>query len=560
GIVVDGSTFQTQRVHSGAVKSMPVPMSTPTLNSKHQCNVCLKCFKSNAHLTSHMRSHTGERPYACEVCPKRFNYKSNLYDHMKTHTGEKPYSCDICTQKFATSSNLKKHKRTHTGERPYACDICPLKFISSSNLKIHKRTHTGEKPYSCDICPMKFATRYRLITHMRTHTGEKPYSCDICPLKFATSSNLKKHKRSHTGEKPYACEVCPLKFATNSNLYEHMRTHTREKPYSCDICPLKFSAHYRLIIHMRTHTGERPYACDICPLKFATSSTLIIHKRTHTGEKPYSCDICPMKFATNSHLKKHERTHIDDNQSEQNENLQPSSSSRINFACDIKHISGYIDCDDIDQSLLEKIDLEKDSGALRALSWSFKQVYSHGIKALNKYNVSPCKRPESILEYGIPKTYVLSVNKSLDELKHVGGTKTDMPQRLIDRLSEWRQRAEDCSYTEHQMYELLKANQPKNLTAKVMPFECAARLGKEKKKAIVETLEHCVFEFSFAYIPELLQNYQKQNKIAFTEIPNIIDRLCAGFVILAQFHARNENSNTTHVTTRQHWIHNHPSN
>ncbi|XP_050686830.1 longitudinals lacking protein, isoforms H/M/V-like isoform X21 [Eriocheir sinensis] len=79
----------------------------------HQCAYCSYSTKKKTHLVTHMRLHTGERPFACSHCPFSTVTKERLKRHIRIHTGEKPYSCPHCPYRSAEVGNLRIHMKTH---------------------------------------------------------------------------------------------------------------------------------------------------------------------------------------------------------------------------------------------------------------------------------------------------------------------------------------------------------------------------------------------------------------------------------------------------------------
>lgn len=140
------------------------------------------------------------------------------------------HTCDYCGYTSNHKSTMTKHIRTHTGEKPFACDQCEYRAAIKSHLARHMRVHTGEKPFACHHCTFRASNKSSLTKHLRTHSDDRPYVCNICGYRSAKETLLAQHYRKHTGHsvraaKEFLCKYCGFCAASNESLAEHVKEH-----------------------------------------------------------------------------------------------------------------------------------------------------------------------------------------------------------------------------------------------------------------------------------------------------------------------------------------------
>lgn len=249
----------------------------------HPCELCEKTFTLKHILESHMKLHTGEKPFTCELCLETFVTKLRLGRHLKIHISRKSHVCTTCGKTFSHPGNLKNHIVIHKGGKPFQCTMCEAAFCRKRNLGNHMKVHSGEETQvigntsDTTVPPTESPAK-----QLKTSSGAELYTCSLCWKTFIRKGDFKRHVDIHTGYRPHKCITCDKTFTLKGNLKTHMRIHR----------------HGEIIVN--SSEGELPkikkIALNFSDRDLSRAQKMKKYKYNLSGEKPFACTQCYKTF------------------------------------------------------------------------------------------------------------------------------------------------------------------------------------------------------------------------------------------------------------------------
>lgn len=194
------------------------------ITEKYPCSICAKVFHLKASLKKHEKTHLDLPRQPCHLCTLTFATEVTLKDHINcVHLKIIRFTCKFCDKGFYNNTGYESHMRTHTGEKPFKCDLCDQAFSVKTNWKDHMLFHSGDESFKCTECDRVFRSRLSVASHcLHFHGVVKDRKSSKVTIAPPTVVDEKKDPNAETFE----CSYCRRILASAEHLEAHQNSHT----------------------------------------------------------------------------------------------------------------------------------------------------------------------------------------------------------------------------------------------------------------------------------------------------------------------------------------------
>ena len=309
----------------------------------------------------------------CLICKHRADTLDQAISHLRSHTGDKPFHCCFCGYKTAHELAIRNHYQLQhqhqafdlkqesdvsspTGLTPEGTEkdvtlpewpsfFAKRRFIDF-DFQVSEKERRAVSMFiqsgssKCDVCNIKLHDRFSVTNHVRKHNNEKPYRCLHCNERFDAANQMANHLQydhPHLNAPPPPPLVpiqqgisrvpCPNPVAIQQGeivspnavivkteprspgraSVDSAPSHVEDDPMQLEpVWPRHFAVRRNIDFTFTMSVFERAalrkffltgvYLCDTCNAQCKTRIDITAHVRRHNQEKPYKCLHCHATF------------------------------------------------------------------------------------------------------------------------------------------------------------------------------------------------------------------------------------------------------------------------